>query len=176
MTVVNETRSKANWFRWPGQVTAYVLFVAFIGVFSNSPAYQHLAEDTATVKLSLRHAGQLLGECRQRTPEEMAALPPNMRAPAVCPRERSPIVLELDLNGELAYSESLPARGIHKDGRASVYRRLSVPAGATQLTVRLKDHVESDEFHYTSTHKVTLAPAQVLVIDFNEQRGEFDFL
>jgi hypothetical protein len=176
MTVVNESRSGTNWFRWPGQVIAYVLFVAFIGAFSNSPPYQHLADDTATVKLSLRHAGQLMGECRQRTPEEMADLPPNMRAPAVCPRERSPILLELDLNGELVYSETLPARGIHNDGRASVYRRLSVPAGMTHVTARLKDHVESEEFHYTSSYEATLAPAEVLVIDFNEQRGEFDFL
>jgi hypothetical protein len=176
MTMATTSLRETRWLKWLGQIVAYGLFVAFIGAFSDSPAYRHLAQDTATIKLSLRHAGQLLGECRQRTAEELANLPANMRAPAVCPRERSPIVLELDLNGALVYSETLAARGIHNDGRASVYRRLSVPAGKTSLTVRLKDHVARDVFQYTNSHQVELEPAEVLVIDFDEQRGQFDFL
>lgn len=176
MTVAIKSLEGVSWIKWLGQIAAYGLFVVFIGTFSNSPSYRHLAQDTATIKLSLRHAGQLLGECRQRTSEELANLPANMRASAVCPRERSPIVLELELNGALVYSETLAARGIHNDGRASVYRRLSVPAGKTSLTVRLKDHVDSDVFQFTNSQLVELEPAEVLVIDFNEQSGEFDFL
>ena len=165
--------------RWPGilgQVCAYALFVAFIGVLSNSPSYRHMPPDQATIKLSLRHAGKLLGECRERSAQELADLPPNMRIALVCPRERSPIVVELDLNGQRVFSETLPARGIHQDGRASTYRRFSVPAGQIQLAVRLKDHIGSKEFHYTATHTTTLEPAQVLVIDFNEQARSFEFL
>ena len=173
------TAQSASNLRWPqilGQVLAYGLLIGFVGFFSSAPVYQHLDEGQSTIKLSIRHAGQLLGECRERTPEEMAGMPPNMRIASVCPRERSPVLLELDLDGQLVYSQVLAAAGIHRDGRASVYRRLTVPAGETRVSVRLKDHIEADKFHYQSSHTVNLQPAQILVIDFDEQAGEFEFL
>jgi hypothetical protein len=159
-----------------GQALAYAAFALAIGVFSSAPAYRHLPEDAATIKLSLRHAGKLVSACRDRTPEEMQNLPPNMRAPQVCPRERSPLTLELDIDGSRVLSEVLPARGLHGDGRASVYRRLTVPAGAVEVSVRLKDDVNAEGFQYQSTRAVTLEPAEVLVIDFDEQRGVFEIL
>jgi hypothetical protein len=159
-----------------GQIVAYGLFVALLGAFASGPAYQHQAADQATIKLSLRHTGQLLGECRQRSPEEMLAMPANMRLADECPRERSPILLELDVDGDLAYSEVLQARGIHNDGRASAYHRMTVPAGEIRVDVRLKDHIEAEDFHFEGSHQIDLAPAQVLVIDFDEQQGRFVFL
>lgn len=162
--------------RYVWQAIAYGAFMGLIGYFSNSPAYQHLPADQATIKLSLRHSGKLLGECTQRTPEEMLKLPPNMRVQAVCPRERSALVLELDLNGEMVFSQSLEPRGLHGDGMASAYHRLSVPAGDITVRVRLKDHVEQQEFPYQAEYDVTLDPAQVLVIDFDSQKKQFTFL
>ena len=164
------------WLRYSGQTVVYGAFAVLLGVCSTAPAYRHLPEDMATIKLSLRHAGKLITECRDRTPEEMANLPANMRAPQICERERSPLILELDLDGESVYSEVLPPRGLHGDGRASVYRRLSVPAGSMQLSVRLKDDVNAEGFQYETSREVLLAPAQVLVIDFDEQNNHFEML
>jgi hypothetical protein len=159
-----------------GQALCYGLLMLALGFWSNSPPYRHLPADMATIKLSLRHSGQVLGECRQRSAEELAALPANMRLAEVCPRERSPLLLEMDLDGVTVFSELLPARGLHNDGMASVYRRLSVPAGETRLRLRLKDHIELGEFNYRAERTVTLAPAQVLVVDFDSQAGQFVFL
>lgn len=164
------------WLRYAGQALVYGTFAALLGVCSTDPAYRHLPEDMATIKLSLRHAGKLVSECRDRTAEEMANLPANMRAPQICERERSPLLLELDIDGKSVYSEILPPRGLHGDGRASVYRRLTVPAGAAQISVRLKDDVNSPGFQYESTQAVVLAPARVLVIDFDEQNNRFEML
>mgnify|MGYP001811622592 CR=1 FL=1 len=166
----------SRYLKYGGQVVAYGAFALLIGFFSRAPVYQHLPDGMATIKVSLRHAGQLLGECRQRTPEEMANLPPNMRAPMVCPRERSPLLLELDLGGERVFSELLPPSGLHGDGRAAIYRRLTVPAGHTEIEVRMKNDVRSSSFHFESRYAGVIEPAQVLVIDFNEQAGRFTFL
>lgn len=165
-----------NAARYIGQGFAYVAFILFVGALSSAPTYQHLADDQATIKLSLRHAGQLLGECRQRTREEMADLPANMRAPEICPRERSALLLELDVNGDNVYAEELPPRGLHGDGRATVYRRLTVPAGQVDIQVRLKDDMREASFQYQQEHSQILAPAQILVIDFDEQASRFEFL
>lgn len=158
------------------QVLVAGLFAAGLGYCSNLPGYRHLEGDQAVLKLSLRHAGQILGECHTRTAEELAGLPANMRAPMVCPRERSPLVLELRLNDEPVLSEVLPARGLHNDGLASAYHRLVVPVGRMEVAVRLKDHIESETFQYQATRMVDIGPAENLVIDFNGSLGEFEFL
>jgi len=165
----------AVWGRYLGQAAAYAIFVGFVGLLAPGPTYQHLAPGLATITLSLRHAGELVADCHERTAAELTALPPNMRAPRICPRERSPLQLELRLDDERVYAETLPPRGVRKDGRVSVYRRLSVPAGDVRIAVKLKDDVRAEGFQFERTGTVTLAPADVLVIDFDEQAGGFVF-
>jgi len=46
-----------------------------------------------------------------------------------------------------------------------------VPAGERLIQVRLRDDVRSPGFAYTLERRVKLAPAQVLVIDFNAEKG-----
>ena len=82
-----------------GQVVAYGLFALMIATFASSPAYVHHAPQNALIKLSLTHAGQRVGECHERSSEEMAKLPPNMRAKQSCGRERNAVTLEMDMDG-----------------------------------------------------------------------------
>lgn len=166
----------APWWQWPARVVLLGAFAGWLGYCSTNPAYQHLDPTLATIKVSVHHSGQVLGECRERSAEELAQLPENMRAPLVCPRERSPLELELAVNDRLVLTETLPARGIHRDGRASTYRRLSVPAGEVTVTVRMKDHVDQQTFPYQSTVRTVLAPGANLVIDFDNESGRFIFL
>ncbi len=159
--------------RVAGQIVAYAAFIALLGCLAPGPVYQHLAPGLATVKLSLRHAGALLEDCRDRTAAELAQLPPNMRAPQICARERSPLHLELRVNDAPVYAETLAPRGLHKDGRVSVYRRIAVPAGAVHVVVKLKDDARAEGYQYAREQTVDLAPAQVLVIDFDERADDF---
>ena len=156
---------------WIGQLLLYGLFALAIGVFSQWPAYRHLPADAALIKLSLMHTGKRVGECRERTAEELARLPPNMRAPTICPRERSPVTVELDIDGEPAVRVVAPPSGLSGDGASAMYRRLTVKAGERLIAVRLRDDARSDGFAYTLERRVTLSPAQVLVIDFDAEKG-----
>jgi hypothetical protein len=157
-----------------GQVVLYGAFVLAIGYFSTSPVYTHLASDQALLKLSFSHGAQRLGECRERNDEELANLPPNMRIREDCPRERAPVKVELDLDGVALYRDSLPPSGLSRDGPASVYRRFVVPAGTHRLSARLSDSAEG-EFKYHGEKTVTLAPAQIVVVEFHADSG-FRFL
>lgn len=152
-----------------GQVVLYGAFAAFIGFFATNPRYQHLPADHALVKLSLSHFGGR--ECRKRSPEELQKLPPNMRAPLECPRERSPLTIELDLDGKPVYQGVIQATGLSKDGIATVYRRFELPAGEHQIAVRMNDDRRETGFQHVKEDKVILKPAQVLVIDFNPDKG-----
>jgi len=152
---------------WIGQGLLYAAFAAVIGVFSQWPSYQHLAPERALVKLSFSHQGELLGECVEQSLEELAKLPPNMRAPKRCPRERSPVSVEIDIDGVLAHQQVAQPSGLSSDGASAVYQRIEVAAGQHRIGVRLKDNARSEGFDYTLEQDVALAPAEILVIDFD---------
>jgi len=156
-----------------GQIILYGAFAAFIGYFATSPTYHQIADDTALIKLSINHLGDR--ECRKRTPEELEKLPRNMRAPMECPRERSDITLEFDIDGQPALHTVMHPTGIAKDGIATVYKRFEVKAGEHLLSVKMNDNIAKPGFKFVKKEKVTLKPAQVLVIDFNPDRGGLYF-
>jgi len=156
---------------WLGQLLLYGVFAVVVGVFSRWPAYRHLAPDQALIKLSFNHQGKPVSECQRVSAEELAKLPPNMRAPLRCPRERSPITVELDVDGAPALRHVAQPSGLSRDGASAVYHRLQLPAGTHQLAVRLKDDVHTSGFGFTRDATVTLKPAQILVIDFDPEKG-----
>lgn len=158
-------------FSWIGQVLLYAMFAAVIGVFTRWPPYQHLPADHALIKLSFIHHGQRLQECQKLSPEELAKLPPNMRAPLSCPRERSPITVEVDIDGAVAFRQTAQPSGLSRDGAASVYQRIEVPVGTHRLDVRLRDSARTEGFDFERNEVLDLKPAQILVIDFNAEKG-----
>lgn len=161
--------------QYAGQAVFYGLFVAVIGYFSSAPAYVHFPKDMALIKASFSHAGQPKEECHVRTADELANLPPNMRVPVQCGRERSPVMFDLELDGKEVYRAELPPAGLSRDGVSTVYQRFEVPAGRHHLRARLKDSVRVPDFNYIKEADVELAPAQVFVVEFNSRTGGFVF-
>jgi hypothetical protein len=159
---------------WLGQALLYGLFALVIGIFSQWPRYTPLPAGQAVVKVSFIHHGQRVAECRTLSAEELAKLPPNMRAPMQCGRERAPVTVELDVDGATVYRQVAAPSGLSRDGASAVYHRLQLAAGEHRIAVRLKDRA-AGPFTYTRDATVRLQPAQVLVIDFDAQRGGITF-
>jgi hypothetical protein len=157
-----------------GQGAVYLLLALVIGYFSNRPAHTHFPPEMALLKLSFAHGAQK-EDCRQRTDEELAKLPPNMRRPMVCARERLPVTVELLLDGEPLYQAVLPPTGLSGDGPSRAYQRFAVSPGRHELTARLRDTNRAEGFDYERTVVVELAPAQSLAIDFRSEMGGFIF-
>src|SRR5215510_6882473 len=98
--------------RLTAQLLLYVPLMALLGFFSTQPRFTHIPEIMALLRLSFSHAGERKQECKQRTPEELAKLPPNMRALQDCPRERSAVTVELELDSERIYSGEIAPGGL----------------------------------------------------------------
>jgi hypothetical protein len=158
--------------RYVGQGVLYLLLALVIGYFSDRPAYTHFPPDMALIKLSFAH-GAKKEECRRRTPEELAKLPPNMRRPMACGRERLPVTVELLLDGAPLYQAVLPPTGLAGDGPSRTYQRFAVPPGRHELVARLRDSDRGEGFDYERTAVVELKPAQSLAIDFRAEMGGF---
>jgi hypothetical protein len=163
-------------FQYIGQLIAYALFALVIGYFATQPTYTHLDPDRALIKLSFSHAGEHRQECRRLTQEELNELPPNMRRPMDCPRERLSLLVELELDGKILYRDELPPSGLASDGASTAYRKFPVAAGSHTLVARLRDSRREDGFDYEQVAEITLAPQQNFVIDFRPELGGFLFL
>lgn len=160
--------------RYALQALAYAAFAAVLGFFSTAPAYRLRADNEAVLKLSFTHSAQLAHACRERSESELAKLAPNMRVKLDCPRERSGLKVELDMDGKPLYRIDAPPAGLKRDGAATVYRRLAIPAGRHRFHVRLADG-PAGEFRFTGESVVDLAPGQVLIVDFASDGSGFVF-
>lgn len=156
-----------------GQAVLYGAFAAFIGYFATDPVYRQIPDDVAVIKVSFSHLGDR--ECRKRTAEELEKLPRNMRAPMDCPRERSDIKVEVMLDDQPLVQNVLHPTGLYKDGISTMYKRLHVKAGTHKLTARMQDNVAQEGWKFAKEETIELKPAQVLVIDFNPDKGGLFF-
>jgi len=153
------------------QALSYAAFMAVVWYFSVAPVYRHIDADQALVVIAFKHAGQLLEECRESTAEELAELPANMRKPMVCPRERSPILLEVMMDGEVLFSKTENPPGLYNDGSVSIYHSARVPTGIHKFDLKLKDSVRSEGYSFTHIEERALESAEILVINFNTEHG-----
>lgn len=160
--------------RYALQVLSYSAFAATLGYFSTSPSYRLRGDNEAIVKLSFSHSAQLVQPCRERSDAELAKLAPNMRTRMDCSRERAVVSVELDMDGKGLYRISTPPTGLHKDGAATVYRRLEIPAGRHQFHARLADGPDG-AFNHVHDATIDLAPGQVVIVDFLSGSGGFVF-
>ena len=80
------------------QAFNYFVFMALIWYFATEPSIRILAEDEAMITIAFAHAGELREPCRKLSNEELQKLAPNMRKLDDCPRERSPVLIEVMLD------------------------------------------------------------------------------
>ena len=160
--------------RFVAQLALYVPLMAMLAYFSTEPRFSVVAPDEALVRVSFIHSTQRRDACRERSAEELAKLAPNMRATLDCPRERSSLLLELELDGKLVLRREVQPSGLRRDGNAVVYERMALPAGRHRIVARLRDRPEGD-FNFVRDETLELAGGRSLIIDFNAAQGGFVF-
>jgi hypothetical protein len=161
-------------FRFAAQLALYVPLMALLGYFSTGPRFSVVAPGEALMRVSFIHATERRQPCRERSAEELQKLPPNMRASQDCPRERSPLLVEIELDGAVVLRREAQPSGLRRDGNVAVYQRLSLPAGRHRIVARLRDRPEG-AFNHVREESVELGQGQLLLIDFNPARGGFVF-
>jgi len=163
----------AVWRKMPLQSVSYGLFAVAASTFSAWPALKLLDADQAVISLTFSHAGQRLADCRRLTQAELNELPPNMRKPVDCPRERQSVTVDFRIDGKSLYQASLPPSGIWSDGESTVYARFPVSSGEHQLFVGMSDSGKKEGFEYQLQTRIELQPEQHVVVEFDNQRQAF---
>ncbi len=160
-------------FRYGLQIFNYLVFIMVVWYFSIKPPYHQLEEDQAVIVLSFTHATKIREACHKLSQEELMKLAPNMRLPTNCPRERSPLNLELYLDEKRITKEILVPLGFHKDQGVSIFRHIKVKAGEHTLHVWMNDDVNVDGPTYEYKEKIRIKPEQLLLLDFDAGKKGF---
>jgi|TARA_B100001964_G_C14233694_1_gene601363 hypothetical protein len=156
------------------RVIAQATFYLFIGLLmaylSTSPTYQY-ADDTAVeLKLVIRHSGLFIGECRPISEAEAGKLRPNMRAPQVCPREKSSMNVSLAVNDAPFHEGVIKPAGLHNDGVLALYRHFTLVAG--KISVRLAIENGKDGLRVFE-QVIDANPADVLLLQYDDAGFRF---
>ncbi len=155
------------------EVLAWVAFSAVVGLLSVWPRYEMVDTEKAIVTVTFSHAAQRVGECRQLTQEELNKLPPNMRKPSDCPRERFPVRIELRSGDHVLYQDVLLASVIWSDVKANVYQRVKIDAGVHDLFVGMNDSGGDAGFDYENAESIDIEPGRNVVVRFDPESGQF---
>lgn len=94
-----------------------------------------------------------------------------MRKLEDCPRERSPVTIEAELNGELVYRDTLQPPGLFDDGGVDVYYSTRIAAGAHQLQLRMNDSLRIEGFNHQLEQQINVAPTHILLVEFDNSKG-----
>ncbi|MGA8051422.1 MAG: hypothetical protein WCA09_14685 [Burkholderiales bacterium] len=160
--------------RMLAQFALYVPLMALIGTFATWPPFTDVGPGEALIRLSFIHAAERKEACRERSAAELAKLAPNMRAALDCPRERATILVELELDGKVVLRREVPPTGLQRDGAATAYFRVKVPAGRHKVVARMRDQPQGG-FNQVREATLELAPGSAVVIDFEPDKGGFVF-
>jgi hypothetical protein len=155
------------------EIVAWVAFSAVVGLLSVWPRFEVVESERAIVTVTFSHAAHRVGECRQLTQEELNKLPPNMRKPSDCPRERFPMRVELRSDDQVLYQDVLLPSGIWSDGKANIYQRVEIDAGVHVLFVGMNDSGGDEGFNFENTAQIDIAPGRNVVIRFDPESGQF---
>lgn len=155
------------------EILAWVAFSAVVGLLSVWPRFQVVETEKAIVTITFSHAAQRVGECRQLTQEELNKLPPNMRKPSSCPRERFPVRIELRSGASVLYQDVLLPSGIWSDGKANIYERVEVDAGVHDLYVAMNDSGGDEGFDFENAAQIDISPGRNVVVRFDPEAGQF---
>ncbi len=152
--------------RLAGQALLYLLFAAFVGTFATWPAYALLAPGQGLLRLSFSHPGKIGTDCRKRSADELAKLPPQMRNAEDCQRGRSPVSVRIVLDGRTLLDRSYAPAGLSHDGASSAYWRTPLPAGPHRLQVSFRDDQREGAPVHEKDTTLQVAEGQIVLIDF----------
>jgi hypothetical protein len=141
------------------------------------------ATGEAVLRVSLRSTRARAEVCRERTPEELAALPIHMREPRICETFAPPYRLTVAIDGEPRLERSIAPGGVKGDRPLIASVELALDPGTVDLDVRWSPELDGlEEFSGGDTlpklprfelrRRVELFADRIALVELDEASGE----
>lgn len=127
------------------------------------------------LRVAAHTSSQRQETCRERSADELAALPVHMRQPLACERRQRSYTLVVKLDDEIVFDTLLEPKGISGDRPVSIDWQLPLTPGEYRVNVAMAavhnapetDNVE--RFDYAET--VTVQAQEIALLKLNAERG-----
>jgi hypothetical protein len=127
---------RGGWLRLCLGGLAAAALLAGIALLSRLPMGRTTGD--SELRLALRTAAARIEICRDRTKEELAALPAHERAPRICDETPVDYRLTVTIDGEPRLERSIHHRGVRRSRPLAVDEVLRVTPGARRVEVRFE--------------------------------------
>jgi hypothetical protein len=147
------------------------------------PLPVHATPD-GVVRLAWSARPERIENCRSRTAEELARVPPHMRQATVCEGSTAEYRLTVHRNGSLVFTDVVHGGGLRRDRRLYVLEEIPVQPGESQIDVRFdRIGAEADAAptsrgsdiapsHLSFSARLHVRPREVVLVTYSPERGE----
>jgi hypothetical protein len=161
-----------------GAAAAFALAAA-----STAPVTVHESGD-AVLRLAWSARPERIEDCRPRSAEELAALPPHMRQPLVCEGVAAQYRLTVRRGGAVVADQIVRGGGLRHDRRLYVFHEIALPPGEIAVEVRF-DRIDPDTPnrsagsapstatvppHLSLERRLSFRPREVVLVTYDAQR------
>jgi hypothetical protein len=155
------------------QLAAAVVLSAVLGTvafaFSNL-SYRTPHSSRPELIVSFNHSGAIR-EARQLTKEELAQRLPHMRAQVNVTRERVPVRLRVQVDGQAVFDQTFQPKGLHHDGPSMALTRLPILPGRHEVRVELADTADPEKWTRQWSETVEFQESRNRVVLFDTKAG-----
>ena len=152
-----------------GGLLVAVLTMAIVALGSHIP-YPGPPEEDPTLVLSVKHHGTQSDSCRPLTEEEISSRPKHMQQSEICDRRRADVVIEVEVDDEVLYSQAHAPGGLSGDGPAVTLDALDLPPGDRNVVVRIAD-THDGEWRFEESWHLPFGAGERQVILFDTGEG-----
>lgn len=173
----------SSWFRHllAAALTAAVLLVVVL--LGQVPFGR--PSDRATLRLALRTVQGKIEVCRDRTPEELAALPAHMRQPRSCDEVAPPYRLRVAIGLRTVLDEQFEPGGLRGDRPIIVDRRVVHSPGKARVQIDFEPVLDesarlslaqsgSELPSYALDRQIELLGDRILLVQLDEAAGRLE--
>ena len=152
-----------------GAVGLAIVLGAVTWFFSNLP-YRTPHSPAPELVVSFNHHGAIV-DARKLTKDELAKRLPHMRAQVNVTRERVPVRLRVQVDGQTVHDSSYQSKGLSHDGPSMAVVRLPVTPGQHTVQVELADTADAEVWTRRWTETVAFQENHLRVVLFETKAG-----
>ena len=157
----------------PRQIAGQALFwlpvMLLVALLAHWPTVSPVPPGHGELKLSLAHLSERMQPCRPLSEAERAAMPANMRAFEHCERARAVVALVIELDDKALLQEQIRPAGLHRDGRAYLFKTWPLPAGNYRLRVKLRDSPRDQGFDHSKEFELKMLPQSSALLAISDE-------
>jgi ferredoxin/coenzyme F420-reducing hydrogenase delta subunit len=150
---------------------AFAVMMVFSGLAwaGSRLAYEVPLDSRCELVLSVKHSGEFLeGEEDYEGAEDLA---PHMRAARQLQKERAPVRLQVELDGEIVLDTAIRPGGVYRDTASIGMRRVTVDPGTHSVRIRIGETGDPGEWTYEEEKVLEFRDLNRRVVLFTGEDG-----